>query len=179
MAEVPVSKSASQAQPRAEAELTPSHGAAFTHHDHHQCSSEALARAEAAVGAAGAKLTPVRRRVLEILLSGHKAFGAYEVLEQLASEGFAKQPPVAYRALDFLVEQGLAHRIRRLNAFTACSCPGEMHAPMFLICEGCKSVAETPAPEVRAEMDRAAAGFGFTIQRTSIEAVGLCPACAA
>lgn len=152
-------------------------GAAFVQHDHDHCSSEALQRAEAAVGAAGAKLTPVRRRVLEILLSQHKAFGAYEVLDQLAAEGFAKQPPVAYRALDFLVEHGLAHRVRRLNAFAACACPGQRHAPMFMICEGCKSVAETPAPEVRGQMDQTAAAFGFQIERTSIEAVGRCPAC--
>jgi len=152
---------------------------AFVTHDHSQCSGDALARAESVVEAAGAKLTPVRRRALEILLSEHRAFGAYEVLDRLAADGFAKQPPVAYRALDFLVGQGLAHRVRRLNAFAACACPGEDHAPMFLICENCHAVAETPVPEVRAEMDSAAAALGFTITRTSIEAAGLCPACAA
>ena len=90
----------------------------------------------------GVRLTPVRRRVLEILLEEHRALGAYDVLQRLAAEGFGNQPPVAYRALDFLVEQGLAHRIRRLNAFTACMHPGEAHAPAFLICRACDAVAE-------------------------------------
>jgi hypothetical protein len=63
--------------------------------------------------ARGVRLTPVRRRVLEILLEEHKAMGAYDVLTRLAAEGFGNQPPVAYRALEFLEDQGFAHRIRR------------------------------------------------------------------
>ncbi|OIP83791.1 MAG: Fur family transcriptional regulator, partial [Rhodobacterales bacterium CG2_30_65_12] len=110
----------------------PSH--VFQPHDHAACTAEALARAEENCVAEGARLTPVRRRALEILLETHSAMGAYDVLERLAAEGFGHQPPVAYRALDFLVEHGLAHRIQRLNAFTACTHPGgHSHAPVFLI----------------------------------------------
>ena len=115
---------------------------AFATHDHAHCAADALARAEAITAANGARLTPVRRRVLEILLEEHKALGAYDVLARLATEGFGNQPPVAYRALEFLVEQGLAHRIQRLNAFTACVHPGKDHAPAFLICRTCHMVAE-------------------------------------
>ena len=93
---------------------------AFTPHDHAHCSADALARAEAVVAQRGVKMTPVRRRVLEILLESHKALGAYDVLTRLAAEGFGNQPPVAYRALEFLEDQGLAHRIRRLNSFCLC-----------------------------------------------------------
>ena len=98
---------------------------AFAAHDHAHCAHDALERAEAVTAANGARMTPVRRRVLEILLENHKALGAYDVLARLGAEGFGNQPPVAYRALEFLVEQGLAHRIQRLNAFTACTHPGE------------------------------------------------------
>lgn len=150
---------------------------AFGAHDHTHCASDALVRAEAVAEAAGARLTPVRRRVLEILLEDHRALGAYDVLRRLAAEGFGNQPPVAYRALDFLVEQGLAHRIRRLNAFTACMHPGTVHAPAFLICRACDAVAEAPAAPVRAALDDAAAALGFVIERSNIEALGLCPAC--
>lgn len=129
------------------------------------------------MAAAGVRLTPVRRRVLEILLEAHRALGAYEVLQRLAAEGFGNQPPVAYRALEFLVENGLAHRIRRLNAFMACRHPGEDHSPAFLICRVCDAVAEAPAAPVRAALDRAAAGMGFTIERSNVEALGLCPTC--
>jgi Fur family zinc uptake transcriptional regulator len=151
---------------------------AFAQHDHSHCAADVLARAEVIAADQGARMTPVRRRVLEILLEEHKAMGAYEVLQRLAAEGFGHQPPVAYRALEFLVDQGLAHRIRRLNAFAACMHPGEAHAPAFLICKGCNIVAEAPAAPVRAALDRAAEALGFVIERTNIEALGLCPTCA-
>ena len=150
---------------------------AFTPHDHAHCSADALARAEAVVAQRGVKMTPVRRRVLEILLESHKALGAYDVLTRLAAEGFGNQPPVAYRALEFLEDQGLAHRIRRLNAFAACMHPGEAHAPAFLICRGCDALSEAPAAPVVAALAQAAADSGFVIERSNIEAVGLCPTC--
>jgi Fur family zinc uptake transcriptional regulator len=150
---------------------------AFQTHDHAHCSGDVLARADAQMKELGLRLTPVRRRTLEILLEQHRAMGAYDVLERLAAEGFGNQPPVAYRALDFLEEHGLAHRIRRLNAFTACMHPGQAHAPAFLICRACNLVAEAPADAVRAALDNAAADLGFTIERSTIEALGLCPAC--
>lgn len=152
---------------------------AFQLHDHAHCSGDVLARAEALTTASGARLTPVRRRALEILLEAHRAMGAYDVLQRLAAEGYGNQPPVAYRALEFLVEQGLAHRIRRLNAFTACMHPGEAHAPAFLICRACDTVAEAAAAPVRAALDAAAADLGFVVERANIEALGLCPACQA
>ena len=151
--------------------------AAFRRHDHSRCTADVLTRAEALATAQGARLTPVRRRALEILLESHKAMGAYDVLQRLAAEGFGNQPPVAYRALDFLVDLGLAHRIRRLNAFTACMHPGEAHAPAFLICRGCDAVAEAPAAPVRAALESASAAVGFLVERSNVEALGLCPAC--
>ena len=149
----------------------------FQHHDHSHCAGDNLARAEALMAARGARLTPVRKRVLEILLEAHKALGAYDVLQRLAAEGYGNQPPVAYRALDFLVEQGLAHRIQRLNAFTACMHAGEAHAPAFLICDRCATVAEAPVAPIRAALEATAAEMGFAVDRVSLEATGLCPAC--
>lgn len=150
---------------------------AFAAHDHGHCRADALARAEALAAERGLRLTPVRRRVLEILLEAHKAMGAYDVLTRLAAEGFGNQPPVAYRALEFLEVQGLAHRIRRLNAYTACMHPGEAHAPAFLICRVCETVAEAPAAPVMAALTKAAAQTGFAVERANVEALGLCPAC--
>ncbi len=150
---------------------------AFATHDHAHCRSDALARAEDLAAARGARLTPVRRRVLEILLEAHKALGAYDVLNRLAAEGFGNQPPVVYRALEFLEDQGFAHRIRRLNAFVACMHPGETHAPAFLICRVCSTVAEAPAAPVMAALSQAAAHTGFAVERANVEALGLCPAC--
>lgn len=151
---------------------------AFAAHDHGHCSADALARAEALAVERGVRLTPVRRRVLEILLEAHRAMGAYDVLTRLSAEGFGNQPPVAYRALEFLEDQGFAHRIRRLNAYTACMHPGEEHAPAFLICRTCNVVAEAPAARVLTALTKAAQQSGFVIERANIEALGLCPACA-
>jgi len=84
---------------------------------------------------------------------------------------------VAAGALEFLVDNGFAHRIRRLNAFAACLHPGERHDPAFLICRGCDALAEADSAELRGNLDRAAALAGFTVERAVIEAVGLCPTC--
>lgn len=153
------------------------HPTAFHHHEHHHCTGAVLEQAELRAREAGVRLTPVRRRTLEILLEEHRAMGAYEVLDRLASEGFGRQPPVVYRALEFLVEQGLAHRVQRLNAFAACMHPAEDHEPAFLICHLCKRIAEAPADEVRAALVATAAAFGFKVEGMSLEATGLCPDC--
>jgi Fur family zinc uptake transcriptional regulator len=149
----------------------------FAPHDHAACAHGAMTMAEARLTEAGQRLTPVRRRTLQILLESPRALGAYEVLERLVADGFANQPPVAYRALEFLEEQGLIHRIRRLNAFTACMHVGEAHAPAFLICRECHAVAEAPAAVVLQALEAAARILHFTVERSTIEALGLCPAC--
>lgn len=153
--------------------------AAFDCHDHTACRAAALAHAESVCAVAGARLTPVRRRVLEILLEDHRAMGAYAILDRLRAEGLGAQPPVAYRALDFLVRHRLAHRIEHLNAFVACARPGPAHAPVFLICRGCSAVAEAPAAPVMAALGAAAGEAGFAIDQAMVEAEGLCPACQA
>lgn len=154
-------------------------GAAFAPHDHLACAARALGEAEMRVAENGARLTPVRRRTLEILLESHRAMGAYDVLQRLAQDGFGHQPPVAYRALDFLVRHGLAHRLQRLNAFAACLHPGHAHAPAFLICRNCDALAELPAAPVRDALAELASATGFMVERVTIEALGLCPTCAA
>ena len=138
-----------------------------------------MSHAEAVCAKTGARLTPVRRRTLEILVESHKAMGAYDVLERLKADGFGSQPPVAYRALEFLVDNGLAHRVRRLNAFTACMHLGVPHAPAFFICRDCDAVAEAAVPELHDALNAEAERLGFLMERTNVETLGLCPACAA
>lgn len=149
----------------------------FAPHDHQGCIAEAMAAAEALCAEHRVQLTPVRRRVLEILLQEHKALGAYDILGRLSREGLGSQPPVAYRALDFLQKNGFVHRIEHLNAFIACAHPGEAHAPAFMICRRCWAVAEAPAPAAQGAFGAAARDAGFRIERTVVEAEGLCPAC--
>ena len=84
---------------------------------------------------------------------------------------------MAYRALDFLVKAGLAHKIEALNAYVGCVHPGEDHAPAFLICRGCRSVAEAETSPTKSRLGDAARAAGFRIERSVVEAEGLCPAC--
>ena len=149
----------------------------FSRHDHAACIARCADEVAACCAARGLRLTPVRRRVLEILLDRHRALGAYEILDILRDEGLGSQPPVAYRALDFLVANGFAHRIERLNAFVACTHPEQDHDPAFLICRQCASVAETKAAPAEGPLGASAQDTGFRIERTVVEAEGLCPRC--
>lgn len=150
----------------------------FGRHDHARCITDTLATAEAQCSDAGLQFTPVRRRVLEILLAEHRALGAYDILPVLAAEGLGSQPPVVYRALDFLVTNGLAHRIEVMNAYIACAHLGAVHAPAFLICRACKLVAESDAELAKGQLGEAARAAGFAIERMVVEVEGLCPDCA-
>jgi len=150
----------------------------FETHDHKGCIRDGLVAVETACADRGLQFTPVRRRVLELLLEGHRAMGAYEILDVLREEGIGSQPPVAYRALDFLVSHGFAHKIERMNAFIACTHPNETHTPAFLICRRCDAVAETHADPASGLLGRVLQDTGFRIEQAVIEAVGLCPACA-
>ena len=136
-----------------------------------------LAAAEAHCFAEGLRFTQVRRKALEILLQEHRALGAYEMLSRLSDAGFGSQPPVAYRALEFLVAEGFVHKIERLNAFIACAHPGANHAPAFMICRLCASVAEAQSSPTRGAIGDAARATGFKIEKTIVEAEGICPVC--
>ena len=149
----------------------------FHSHDHSACIRTTLAQAEAYCAAHRLKLTPVRRRALEILLAEHRALGAYDLLAVLTKEGLGTAPPVAYRALDFLTSAGFAHKIEGLNAYIACAHLGADHAPAFLICTSCKSVAETETQSHHGRLGEAARAAGFRITHTVVEALGICPKC--
>lgn len=149
----------------------------FENHDHDSCIRDGIQAAEAYCAEEKLHFTPIRRRVLELLLKGHRALGAYEILEMLRKEGHNAQPPVAYRALDFLVSNGFAHKIERQNAFIACAHPGRTHTPLFLICRSCEAVAETRADTAPGILARAADEAGFTTETAVMEAFGLCAHC--
>lgn len=122
------------------------------------------------------QFTPLRRKVFEFLLRGHKPLGAYEVLYLLRQEGFASTPPIAYRVLDFLVTQGFVHRIQGLNAFVACSHPGSSHSPAFMICRKCEKVAEISDKDSQINISKSS-GYDFIVEKTTVEILGVCISC--
>ncbi len=157
-------------------------------HDHRACMQVALATAARICAERRARLTPLRRRVLELVWRGHAPVGAYDILGRLSAEqgtakaGTAKErrptaPPTVYRALEFLLAQGLIHRIESLNAYVGCVHPDGAHGGQFLICTGCGAAAEVHDPSVDAAVARRAEALGFSVRRKTIEVEGLCPPC--
>jgi Fur family transcriptional regulator, zinc uptake regulator len=169
------------------AEATHSHDHDHAHHDH-GCqhahdrkagASEIMARAEAHCARTGTRMTPIRRAVLAQLVGDHRPLGAYDLVERVSkSEGRQLAPISVYRALDFLVENEMAHRLTSRNAFIACA--HHHHAAtsvVFLICETCGGVDEIMTAGVASALDEAAAKIGFAPQRRMIEISGHCGHC--
>ena len=136
-----------------------------------------LRTAEARCAAHGQKLTPARRRVLELLMQAGQPVKAYDLISAFGDEGGgAAKPPTVYRALEFLERQGLAHRIESLSAYVACSGEEGDHAAAFLLCDCCGRTEEISAP-VDEVLRARAAQAGYIIHTVAIEAHGLCAAC--
>lgn len=140
-----------------------------------------MAVAEAVCERRGHRLTSMRRWVLAVLLGRHEPLGAYEIIEQLALKGASRVAPITvYRALDFLRQNGLVHRIESRNAFVACV---HNHAAadlvVFLICERCGAVGEASSADVTATLTSAARAVGFTPKSPVIELTGVCTHCGA
>lgn len=143
-----------------------------------------LDRAAEACARRGARLTDIRRRVLGLVIESRGPLGAYALLDRLKAERANATPVTVYRALDFLLANGLIHKIERLNAFIACTDRGEHaqhrdHAAQFLICRRCGTVAELEDPTIAEAISRAAGRTGFHPDHATIEVEGLCGDCAA
>ncbi len=147
-------------------------------HDHSHCVSDALSSAEALCEREGLRLTTLRKRVLELVWTSHKPLGAYDILGVLTEEdGRRAAPPTVYRALDFLLENGLVHRIASLNAFVGCNHPGDSHQGQFLICRACHSAIELERPAISDAIQQGARSVGFQAEGQTVEVVGLCAGC--
>jgi Fur family zinc uptake transcriptional regulator len=146
-------------------------------HDHDDCMQHALQTAESICLERGLRLTSTRQRVLELIWKSHKPIGAYDLLEELRDDGRRAAPPTVYRALEFLIEAGLVHRLDSLNAFVGCPEPHSAHAGQFLICRQCRSVAELADNEIETIVSEKAAQLGFSAIRQMLEIEGLCPDC--
>lgn len=120
------------------------------------------------------RLTPPRRRVLELLLEAQGPLKAYDLIASYG-QGAPAKPPTVYRALEFLERLGFAHRIESLNAYVPCRLASERHSAAFLICDCC-GAAEEFEPDFGPQLE-AAAARGYDVQAVTLEARGLCPAC--
>ena len=146
---------------------------AFHPHDHSHCVHDALSEAERLCTARSVRLTEIRRRVLELVWSSHKPLGAYDILDRLTAEGHKPAPPTVYRALEFLLEQKLIHRIASRNAFIGCSHPGAPHAGYFLLCTTCGNAEEIGNSVPLAQ----AVAAEFLVESQTLELAGTCRHC--
>jgi Fur family zinc uptake transcriptional regulator len=147
-------------------------------HDHDRCTADALAHAEALCAKRSQRLTPIRRQVLEVLLESHKPLGAYEIMDRATAARGRPAPITIYRALDFLRDNGLVHRIESRNAFVACVNNHESdELVVFLICEHCGAVGEAPSAAVADRLKAAARQAGFAPKTPVIEISGVCAHC--
>lgn len=148
-------------------------------HDHVGCRNKAILTAERLCTAREVNLTPMRRKVLELIWASHRAIKAYDLLDQIKPlEGSAK-PATVYRALEFLLDQGLIHRVESLNAFIGCSFAEQQHEQLLLTCEHCHEVEELPGEPVMQAITLELEKAGFTMHRKALEIHGLCRHCAA
>ena len=146
-------------------------------HDHARCVADALVAATAVCKRQGLRLTPVRRRVFELVWRSHRPIRAYDILAELHGEDGPAAPPTVYRALDFLLTHGLVHRIDSLNAFAGCAYPGAAHKAYFLICTGCDTIAELDDPALGRALARSASRARFDVEKETVEIAGLCHDC--
>jgi len=148
-------------------------------HDHGRCITQAMADAEQLCATHGQRFTKIRKLVLELVWQSHRPLGAYELLPAIKEAGFNSAPPTVYRALEFLQEQGLVHRISSLNAFIGCSHPGHQASSCFLICQQCQLAVELESSTLASAITSITDDMGFVVEREHLEIVGKCPNCAA
>lgn len=146
-------------------------------HDHASCVDLALGEAERLCADRGERLTPLRRQVLELVWLSHRPVKAYELLEALSHGRKRAAPPTVYRALEFLQDAGLVHRLESLNSFIGCAKPARRHSAQFLICTDCGAVAEMDDATLTAKIGANAKRLGFTVSNEKIEVTGHCRAC--
>jgi Fur family zinc uptake transcriptional regulator len=139
--------------------------------------ARSLAKAETIARARGVALTPIRRRVLELILKARCPVGAYDLLADLKTATGKAMPPTVYRTLDFLIAQGFVHRIESKNAFIACVGADSPHRSQFAICDNCGRTVESMDDDLARKLSRQAARLGFKIEHQIVEMHGTCATC--
>ena len=148
-----------------------------SHHNHAECTADLISRAEQTCAKRGTRLTEQRKDVLASVAESHSAVGAYEIIERMAIGGSRPAPITIYRALDFLLEHDLVHKIESRNAYVACAGAHADDQPTLLVCDQCGVVDEVIAPATNISLQNTAAAKHFAINKTVIELSGTCNQC--
>ena len=144
---------------------------------HKQCIRNALREGEEICAKQHLRFTETRRRVLEIIWESHRPAKAYDILEKLSDGNTQTKPPTVYRALDFLLDNGMIHKINSLNAYVGCSHPSNQHQCHFLICTECDDVFECCNGTLDKAINSTADKTKFKPISSSVEIQGICHEC--
>ena len=145
--------------------------------DHQVCIESAMHEAESICREKGLRFTELRREVLRLIWISHVPAKAYEILEKLKGKAWSAQPPTVYRALDFLLETGLVHKLDSLNAYIGCSHPRKQNECYFLICTDCNEAKEYSSPELSDAMELTLNKNSFRPRKVTLEVLGQCGEC--
>ncbi len=147
-------------------------------HDHHHCRASAIQKAEKLCLQRGVRFTEIRKQVLELIWESHCAVKAYDLLDKIKPHLGSAKPATVYRALDFLLEQGLIHKVESLNAYIGCSHADHKHEQLLLTCTRCHEVEERTGEKVMDAIAQELKKAGFVVQYKALEIHGLCAKCA-
>ncbi len=150
---------------------------AFSHHNHHQCQTSAVEQARQLCEKNGVRFTKLREQLFTLIWQSHKPVTAYKLLDQIKGSDFSATPPTVYRTLDFLLDQGLIHRINSLNAFIGCCQPGKRHTGTFMICEQCDHALEVDNTNILNAIQKVSHQHNFQVKNYITEIYGFCPQC--
>lgn len=147
-------------------------------HDHNLCKTSAIRNAEKLCIQRGVRFTEIRKQILELIWESHRAVKAYDLLDRIKPHLGSAKPATVYRALDFLLEQGLIHKVESLNAYIGCSHTDHQHEQLLLTCTRCHEVEERTGERVMDAIAHELQEAGFVVQYKALEIHGLCAKCA-
>lgn len=123
------------------------------------------------------RFTALRKQVLFLICRAEQPLGAYALLDLMKESGRSAAPPTVYRALDFLQEQGLVHRLASNNTYIACAHPQQQHEAVFLVCRQCGFTQELHTSGIYHAVELKANQVNFKVEHASVEVTGLCVQC--
>ena len=145
--------------------------------EHEDCIDQAMKAAEEICQKKKVKFTKLRRRVLELIWKEHKPCKAYDLLKDLQKEDSSAKPITIYRALDFLQEHGLVHRVNSLNAYVGCAHPEQTDPTFLLVCSQCNTVEESKGENYRIFFNKVLDDKKFQCTNKTFEIEGSCKHC--
>lgn len=126
----------------------------------------------------GLRLTPQRLAIAGVLARAEKDASVQELHDRVHRQHPYIGRATVFRALDMLVEAGLAQRLERpghVSTYVWCQ-PGHHH---HLICSSCRTVEDLDEKAVLPMAETIARERGFRVDHARLDFYGQCQSCAA